>query len=324
MKKSGKWLIAAAAFITVGTLLLVFAFGMSRRNDSVFDAMKYEPRTVTIEEDFRGIMIRTHTEDISLLPSNDGKCKVVFYEPEKAEYSAAVSDGTLTVESGPDNGKWYEHFSLFSSAAQRKITVYLPGKDYARLSVQENTGDIRIPTGFSFEGIEISVSTGDVDCAAACPGTVFVKTSTGDIRLSQLSAAQIDLSVSTGAVKLDSVSCTGSLGVSVSTGKTALTNVACGSFASEGSTGDVSLTNVTADRVLSVTRTTGDIRLHRCDAPALELHTTTGSVSGTLLTPKHFTAHTATGHVSVPENGSADAKCTVSTTTGDIKLEIAE
>ena len=324
MKKSGKWLIAAAAFIAVGTLLLVFAFGMSRRNDSVFDAVKYEARTVTIEEDFRGIMIRTHTEDISLLPSNDGKCKVVFYEPEKAEFGAAVSDGTLSVESEPDNGKWYEHFSFFSSAGQRKITVYLPGKDYAKLSVQGSTGDIRIPMGFSFESIEIGVSTGDVDCAAACSGTVFVKASTGDIRLSQLNAAQIDLSVSTGAVKLDSVSCTGSLGISVSTGKTALTNVSCGTFMSEGSTGDVSLTNVTADKLLSVTRSTGDVKLHRCDAASLDLHTTTGSVSGTLLAPKYFVTHTSTGHVSVPENGSAEAKCTVSTTTGDIRIEIAE
>ncbi len=285
MKKSGKWLIAAAAFIAVGTLLLVFAFGMSRQFDSALDAVKYEARTVTVAEDFRSITIRTHTEDISLLPSNDGKCKVVFYEPEKAEFGAAVSDGFLTVESEPDNGKWYEHFSFFSSAGQRKITVYLPGKDYANLSVQG---------------------------------------STGDIRLSQLNAAQIDLSVSTGAVKLDSVSCTGSLGISVSTGKTALTNVSCGSFTSEGSTGDVSLTNVTADKLLSVTRSTGDVKLHRCDAASLDLHTTTGSVSGTLLAPKYFVTHTSTGHVSVPENGSAEAKCTVSTTTGDIRIEIAE
>ena len=285
MKKSGKWLIAAAAFIAVGTLLLVFAFGMSRSYDSALDAVKYEARTVTIGEDFRGIMIRTHTEDISLLPSNDGKCKVVFYEPEKAEFGAAVSDGILTVESEPDNGKWYEHFSFFSSAGQRKITVYLPGKDYAKLSVQG---------------------------------------STGDILLSQLNAAQIDLSVSTGAVKLDSVSCTGSLGISVSTGKTALTNVSCGTFMSEGSTGDVSLTNVTADKLLSVTRSTGDVKLHRCDAASLDLHTTTGSVSGTLLAPKYFVTHTSTGHVSVPDNGSAEAKCTVSTTTGDIRIEIAE
>ena len=324
MKKSGKWLIAAAAFIAVGTLLLVFAFGMSRSFDSPLDAVKYEARTVMIGEDFRSIMIRTHTEDISFLPSNDGTCKVVFYEPENAEFSAAVSDRTLTVTSGTDDGKWYEHFSLFSSAARRKITVCLPGKDYAKLSVQENTGDISIPTGFSFESIEISVSTGDVDCAAACSGTVFVKASTGDIRLSQLSAAEIDLSASTGAVKLDSVSCTGSLGISVSTGKTALTNVACGSFASEGSTGDVSLTNVTADKSLSVTRTTGDIKLHRCDAASLDLHTTTGSVSGSLLSPKTFNARTSTGHVSVPENFGADGKCEVTTTTGDIKIEVIQ
>ena len=324
MKKSGKWLIAAAAFIVVGTLLLVFAFGMSRPYDSALDAVKYEARTVTVSEDFRSITIRTHTEDISFLPSNDGTCKVVFYEPENAEFSAAVSDRTLTVTSGTDDGKWYEHFSLFSSAAQRRITVYLPAKDYAKLSVQGSTGDIRIPTGFSFESIEIGVSTGDVDCAAACSGTVSVKTSTGDISLSQLSAAQIDLSASTGAVKLDSVSCTGSLGISVSTGKTALTNVACGSFSSEGSTGDVSLTNVTADKSLSVTRSTGDIRLHRCDAASLALHTTTGSVNGSLLSPKTFSARTSTGHVSIPENFGADGKCEVTTTTGDIKIEIAE
>lgn len=323
MKKSGKWLIAAAAFIAVGTLLLVFAFGLSRRNDSALDAVKYEPRTVTIEEDFRGIMIRTHTEDISLLPSNDGKCKVVFYEPEKAEFGAAVSDGILRVESEPDSGKWYEHFSFFSSAGQRKITVYLPGKDYAKLSVQGSTGDIRIPMGFSFERIEIGVSTGDVDCAASCTGKASVKTSTGDIRLSQMSAGQLDLSVSTGAVTLDSVSCTGSLEIGVGTGKITLTNVSCGSLVSEGSTGDVSLTNVTADKLLSVTRTTGDIKLHDCDAGELYLAATTGRIDCLLLSPKTFSAHTSTGRVSIPENFGAEGKCTVTTTTGNIKIEVS-
>ena len=322
MKKSGKWLIAAAVLIIVGGAIFVFAMGMSRWNFSSIGSEDLVTDTAEPAGSFGSVLIESHTENIVFKRSDNGKCRVVFRVPEGHEHEAFVQNGVLTVTAKEFRAR---NGSLLSfSSGSPSITVYLPGTEYEKLSVSESTGDVSIPVGFSFDSMEIALSTGDVDCAASCTGKAGVKTSTGDIRLSQMSAGQLDLSVSTGAVTLDSVSCTGSLGIGVGTGKITLTNVSCGSFVSEGGTGRVTLTNVLADGLLSVTRTTGDIMLQDCDAGELYLAATTGRIDCLLLSPKTFSAHTSTGRVSIPENFGAEGKCTVTTTTGNIKIEVSK
>ncbi len=323
MKKSSSiWLIIAAVLVAAGLLVFLGAMAVSHWDLGIFDKSEYVTDTVDVNEAFQSIMIRSHTEDIVFKPSEDGKCRVVFYVPEDHEHKVSVQDNTLTVKT-EEPRSWTRHISFFS-AADSEITVYLPETEYAKLSIEENTGDIALPKDLSFEQISISAATGDVNCAASVSGEMRISAGTGDIRLQDLTAGTLDLSVSTGKITLDHVSSKGRIGISVSTGKTSLSDISCLSFSSEGSTGDVYLTNVIADGMISVTRSTGDIRLYGCDAASLDLHTTTGSIQGTLLTPKFFEAHTTTGHIDVPGNGSADAKCTVSTTTGDIIIEIGK
>lgn len=43
-----------------------------------------------------------------------------------------------------------------------KITVYLPKGEYAVLSINGSTGNIEIAEDFSFESVDIAISTGDV------------------------------------------------------------------------------------------------------------------------------------------------------------------
>ena len=211
----------------------------------------------------------------------------------------------------------------FGSGVDSEITVYLPEAAYTKLSVEENTGDVAIPKDFSFEQINITATTGDVRCSASALGEVRIIAGTGDILLQDMRAVTLDLSVSTGKVTLEHIPWAERIRISVSTGKTVLSDVKCISFFSEGSTGDVYLTNVIADNSISVTRSTGDIKLDSCDSSSsVDLHTTTGSIKGTLLTPKYFQTNTTTGRVAVPENFGADAICRISTTTGDIKIEV--
>lgn len=60
------------------------------------------------------------TADLRFLPSEDGKCPVVCYEPENAVHSVSVSDGTLTVSSGNDR-KWTDYIGITTDSP--KITV---------------------------------------------------------------------------------------------------------------------------------------------------------------------------------------------------------
>ena len=290
-----------------------------RVNFGLLGGGNMETKTFDITEDFRNIRITADTEDIEFRPSDSGKCRVVCVERENDWHTVSVSDKTLTVER-VNAGKWFRNISLFSLGKQ-SITVYLPKSEYADLFIDDDTGDVAVPQDFTFDSVEITVSTGDVACGASASGLLRIKTSTGDILTENVSAGELDLKVSTGRVDLQSVDCGGNVNVVVSTGKAQLTDVACRSLSSTGSTGSIALQNVIAETTMSVKRSTGNVSFDRCDAGELLIETDTGKVSGTLLSDKVFLARSDTGHIDVPETLSG-GRCKISTDTGSIKMEI--
>ena len=277
MKK--KFMIVGVIFMAMGLALFAgaaIAFGF---DFSKLDAAKYETDEYIIEEDFQKIDIISNETDIRLKPSDDGKTKIVCVELETVKHSVSVADGTLNI-SAADQRKWYEFFNLHFKSLS--ITVYLPSVDYAAVTVNGRTGDIRIEN---------------------------------------IVANQINLSVSTGSIALNNVACGGNISVNVSTGDTRLTDVDCKNFISEGSTGNVTLKNVVATENFTIKRSTGNIRFENCDAGEIVVKTSTGNVTGTFRTEKVFIAKTSTGTVKVPPT-TAGGKCEITTSPGDIKLDL--
>lgn len=320
MKTAKKvWLIVAGALVLLGALLFVGVLALNHWDLSRFGA-GYETRTVEIREDFDRISLRVDSEDIRFAVSEDGICRVAFYEKEDAAHTAAVLDHTLSIEQA-DSGNWFDSFSLFRFDSPR-ITVYLPQTEYAALRIDAGTGDIEIPADFRFGQLDVKVSTGDVTCRASASGSMKLEASTGKIRVENASAGELALSVSTGRAELCSVDCAGALDVHVTTGDASLTDVRCRSLASTGSTGDLTLDRVIAAQTLTVERSTGDVKLTACDAGELAIQTTTGDVTGSLLSGKVFIVKSDTGDVSVPETITG-GKCKITTHTGDIKITIA-
>lgn len=315
------WLLAAAALLLAGGIVFAWAMSGLHWDFSALGTVQYVTNTAEVDERVQNLSIRSGTAEIVFVPSEDGRCRVVFYEPENRRHTASVEDGTLVIQE-EDTRAWYEHFTLFSFATP-KITVCLPEREYAALSIAGSTGSITIPADFTFESMNIAVSTGGVRCAASVSGPVRIEASTGDIRLNDLSAGALKLSVSTGTVELRSIACAGDAEVSVRTGKAYLADVSCKTLVSRGSTGDLVLERVTAEDRMSVERSTGDVRLVQCDAAELEIRTGTGSVTGSLRSGKVFLAKSGTGCVEVPETVSG-GPCRVTTSTGDIRLEIKE
>ena len=320
MSKAVKnWLIVAAVLIWVGILIFCWVMSANHWDFSALNTSEYETRVVDIPQAFENISILSDTEDIALLPSPDGKCRVEFVERKGEEHTAEVREGTLSIQS-PKTGKWTDHLVVFSTESPR-ITLHLPGTEYASLYIQESTGDIDLPAEFSFESVRIQASTGDVKCAASAAGPIQIDTDTGDIFLRELTAGELRLSVSTGAVEIRSVACAGDTEVTVSTGKATLSDVTCASLRSKGSTGRITLENVVADGTISIERSTGDILFTLCDAAELLIETDTGSVTGSLLSEKVFIAHSDTGRVEVPETVTGGT-CKVTTDTGSIRLTV--
>ena len=312
------WMLMATLFVVVG--LVVFAVAMNANNwqFSKLNTENFETNTYEIADPFVNISMETDTADIFFLPSPDGKTKVVCYEPDNARHKVTLSGGTLTIGKA-DEQDWSVHIGIHTESP--KLQIFLPAGDYQSLTIREDTGDIHIPADFRFSSLDIQTSTGDVATAASAAGLLKIATSTGHIRLENASAGSVDLSVSTGCVAVENVTCVGELSLEVSTGESILSNVSCETFTTTGDTGELELKSVIATGTFSITRTTGDVEFDRCDAKEITVETDTGDVEGSFLSPKIFFIETDTGDIRVPKSTTGGA-CSVTTSTGDIELDI--
>lgn len=317
-RKTKILLIIATSFALAGCIVFCCVLMVSNRDFIKLPTVHYETNTFEINEEFKDVSIETNTDDIVFAPSDDGKCSVVCYDQNNLIHSAIVKDETLFVQVA-DTRKWYNYIGI--NFGQPKITVYLPEREYGRLFVKTDIGDVEMPKEFWFDSLDISVSTGDVSNFACASGNIKIETSTGDIFTQNISADKLELSVSTGKVTAENVNCLGDIVVKVSTGKAGLTNIQCRNFTSIGSTGDLSLKNMIATEKLWMERSTGDIHFDGCDAAGITIITDTGDVTGTLLTEKIFMTETDTGKINVPQTVTGGI-CQVTTDTGDIRIAL--
>jgi DUF4097 and DUF4098 domain-containing protein YvlB len=314
-----KGLIITAAILTaLGILIFVGALFASGFDLSKLGTVSYETNVYTVNGSFDVIEIDSSETDVTFKRSEDTKLRVECVERRTVKHNVKVENGVLTI-SEDDKRLWYEHFSLFTK--DLRMTVYLPSQSYDSLVIDSGTGDVTVPADFSFGGVSIKVSTGDVVLKASVGGEVKIKSGTGNITLEGVNAEAFDLSSSTGNIEIASAVCDGAISIDVSTGKVRLSDVRCESFITDGSTGAVWLNDVIASDGMKIERSTGKIRFEGCDAGEITAKTSTGSVSGTLLSDKVFIAKSSTGSVRVPDTTSG-GRCEITTSTGSIDIEI--
>ena len=249
-------IIIALALILVGFLAIIVAFGLSGWNLSI-------PKTEQIlhiyevTEDFLDISISSTEADVILLPAKDGVCRVECYEKPKVTYAISVSDGTLTI-SAIDTRAWYDYVHLFSYPSP-KITVYLPEEAYRSFTVNSTTGDVTVPNQFSFDTVDINVSTGDVLCQAPSVGSLRIKTSTGDVELKNLVASEaIQITCSTGDVEFERCDAA-ELIIKTDTGDVEGSLLSPKIFFAESDTGSVDVPRSVTGGTCTVSTSTGDI-----------------------------------------------------------------
>lgn len=311
-------IIVASAVILLGAIIFCVAMTMLGWDFTRLSTQKMETNEYDINEKFTNIEVNIDTADIIFLPSDNDKCRVVCYEKMNFKHTVKVENDSLVINS-TDEGRWIDHIGFNFSAP--KITVYMPEGEYGALKIESSTSDISLPKDFKLNNIDISLTTGDVECYASATNAIKIKTSTGNIGIRDTSSASLDLTVSTGKVRASRIECAGDLSLTVTTGESYLSDIKCKNLTTEGNTGDISLTEVIVTEKLSIKRTTGDVEFDDLDAGEISINTSTGDVEGTLLSEKIFITKTSTGEIDVPRTTSGGI-CEITTSTGDIEVDI--
>ena len=314
-------------------------------------------KNVAIDEDFSSVLAELYTTDIKLLPSQDEKCTIVLHEKDTFSHTVEVKNGALCI-SEPAKRKWTEF--LFGHKGPI-IEIYLPKAEYASLDIDCSTGNIYVSDAFTFDEIDIEVSTGDIELYASARGTVSLEATTGDILANGVHAESVEISTTTGSAVIKNATIKGEVSFEVGTGKIEADTVLAkkieieggsgkktlnnltieGDACVESTTGGVSITNMQSSKlfmklstgdallkkclvasILNIQATTGDITFDASDAGEIEVKTNTGSITGTLLAGKIFDAKSTSGKVIVPPNDLSQGTCKLTTTSGRIELKI--
>lgn len=308
------------SLIVVGSLLLVgggtvFAIGVARANKNA--------KIVTKEyavEGYSNINIDLQTADLEFKVSTDGTRKVVCVEREKRYHTVNVENNTLVIK-GFDSRKWYENIFRFDWKPM-SITVYAPSEAYGDGVIKTDTGNIVIPSDYTFDKLNVQASTGNIKIKSNAVTSASVKASTGNVSL-EMKTKNLTVNTSTGDVDFNKVDVEEKVIINTSTGHIHLTETKARNMELKASTGNVKLANTIVEENMNIKTSTGDVRFDDSDANVLiEVKTSTGDVEGTLLTGKNFQLSTHTGYIKPVDSVTGLGTCKVSTDTGNIKLSV--
>ncbi|MGN0614572.1 MAG: DUF4097 family beta strand repeat-containing protein [Porcipelethomonas sp.] len=320
MKKSKKTaMITAASLIAAGA---VISFGALFAMD--FDIKKINTvtlgtNTYTVDQAFDNISVEGAECNVRLRPSDENFCKVVCYESDRIYHSVEVMDNTLKIER-EDISKWYDNI-MNICWNDMEVTVYLPKNEYKTLRIENISGNVEIPGGFTFDDAVIKSSSGDVKFSADVNNALSVEANSGDLTVSNTSPGKLSTKTSSGDIKIECVNSGTELTAETTSGEMKITDFNGKNISAESSSGDITFSGCLASGNIKTESISGEVRMYNCDADSLWIKTSSGDVSGTTLTEKIFITDTSSGDVNVPQSVTG-GKCEIITDSGDIEFEI--
>ena len=260
------WLILATVLVIVGGLLFGGVMMAQNWNFLSLHTEKIQTNRYEIQDDYTNISINTDMANLVILPTEADTTTVECFEREKIKHTVQVKDDTLVIDV-VNSRKWYEHIGIFFQSP--KITVYMPQKPYAAVSVKASTADMQIEK-LSANQLDITLSTGDMRLTDVQCKNVSGTVSTGDIHLENVIVAQeLAMQSSTGDIFLEGCDAN-RLKIKTSTGDVKGWLLSPKVFIAKTNTGKVNVAQTTAGGLCEITTETGDI-----DVDVLLMHVTT-------------------------------------------------
>ena len=246
-------LILAGAVI-FGAALFAVDFDFTR-----LDTAKYVTNTYTLDVAIDTFDINTVDADIRFRPSEDGTLKVVCVEQENVRHQVKAENGVLKITVS-DTRDIKDRVAIFSFSSP-SVTVYLPSGDYAALKVSAVSGNISVPGPLYIGEVQLSVTTGDIECTELSCKTLTLTGTTGDVKLKNSVASEsFYIKLNTGDVRFDNCDAA-QITVKTTTGDVKGTLRSDKVFIAKATTGKVSVPDTVSGGQCEITTTTGDIKI---------------------------------------------------------------
>lgn len=322
MKKAKKIaIIVALAMIGVGLIISVSTLAVMDFDLTQVDTMEWETNTYTIEDKFENISIEGREAAVSLVPSEDGSCKVVCTENDKVYNEITVADNTLSIER-IDNSKWYDNIGV--TWEQIEITVYLPEEEYEKLSLDNTSGRLTVPADFTFAEADVVNSAGSTSFMADVKGALTVENTSGGVYVGETNVGSLSVSGSSGRVEVFSVCVESDVDVSTTSGGITVTNIECANMSVENSSGSIRISSITANGNMEVKGTSGSIHISETDVNGdMAANASSGSLNLTDVECANLTAENNSGKISCT-NVIASEDMNLENSSGGIALEYCD
>ena len=299
MSRTAKALLIAGVLFVLGIVIGGVGF-LSGGADALEENYGVNPvaNSRSFSEPVRKLEISTVSDDVMLMPAEDGLCRVDWKDTRFGYYEVSLENGTLKLRYRDTEQKICFSFSESEPCA---VAVYLPERDYESLLLTTTSGNFA-SSGFSFDETKLTTTSGEVGLENGFFGEAKINTTSGDVVLDCYDASTTEINTTSGSVVLHDYNAAATKIVTTS-GAVGLGN---------GFFGEA-----------KINTTSGDVVLDCYDASATEINTTSGNVTGTVAAPQTYHVHTVSGDVNCPEDAPGGT-FEVHTTSGDVKLSAAE
>ena len=300
MSRTAKALLIAGALFVLGIVIGgvgflsggVAALEENYGQNSVANSQSWSESVAKLE-------INTVSDNVMLLPAEDGLCRVDWKDTRYGYYEVSLERGTLEIRY---RDTVQNIFFDFGENESRTVAVYLPESIYESLQVTTTSGNFA-SSGFSFDETKLTTTSGQVGLEDGFFGEAKINTTSGDVVLHGCDASATEINTTSGSVVLHDYDAAATKIVTTS-GEVGLGN---------GSFGEA-----------KINTTSGDVVLDGYDATTTEITTTSGNVIGTVATPQTYHVHTVSGDVSCPEDAPGGGTFEIHTTSGGVKLSVEE
>ena len=282
-------LLLAAAVLACGALLSD-DFDIKK-----FYAGEYEQAEYLCDAEVVSVKIYESSQDVEILPSADGECRLVYQIGENDDYRISLDNGCLSVERERKKVKLFD----FDFVPERTMRLYLPAGEYESLHVSGASCDVLVK-----------------ECAF---GDVSIETASGDIEIAGCMADDINLSAVSGEIDLNGCTASGAL-LSTTSGDISLCLLNAENADISVTSGEVDILDSEISGDMEIESVSGDVEFDNLATGSMYVRTVSGDVEGILSGSMTYETRTASGTVRVPASIGNGGTCRIETTSGNISV----